>query len=100
MLALSLYVVYLAINGEVGFVHHTKGRSTFPNRMNFRKSSERGSFSIQKFILQIFAIIDDTLVMNLGKKLQYNFPKMRGGLKAVWNFSDNSSDLEPFFVPN
>ena len=26
------------------------------------------------------------------KKLQYNFPKI-GGLKAIWNFSENSSDL-------
>ena len=26
-------------------------------------------------------------------KLQYNFPKVRGGSKAVWNFSENSSDL-------
>ena len=38
-----------------------------------------GSFSIQKFMLQIFAIIDDTSVMNFRKKLQHNFPKMRGG---------------------
>ena len=34
--------------------------------------------SIQKFILQVFAIIDDTSVMNFGKHLQYDFPKMRG----------------------
>ena len=64
--------------------------------MNFRKSSEGGggSFSIQKFVLQIFAIIDDTSVMNFGKKLQYDFPNMRGGgSKAVWNFSENSSVL-------
>ena len=27
------------------------------------------------------------------KNLQYNFPKMRGGSKAVWNFSENSSDF-------
>ena len=28
------------------------------------------------------------------KKLQHNFPKMRGrGSKAIWNFSENSSDL-------
>ena len=27
------------------------------------------------------------------KKLQYNLPKMRRGSKAVWNFSENSSDL-------
>ena len=55
-----------------------------------------GSFSIQKFKLQIFAIIDDTSVMNFGKNLQHNFPKMRGGegSKAVWNFSENSSVLE------
>ena len=65
-----------------------------PNRMNFRTSSKGGvgSFSIQKFMLQIFAIIDDTSVMNFGKKLQYDFPKMRGGgSKAIWNFSENSS---------
>ena len=49
--------------------------------MNFRKSSKGGggSFSIQKFILQIFAIIDDTLVMNFRKNLQYDFPKNEGG---------------------
>ena len=38
-----------------------------------------GSFSIQKFILQIFAIIDDTSVMNFRKNLQCNFPKNEGG---------------------
>ena len=63
-----------------------KGRLPLPKRMNFRKNSKGGwggggvgSFSIQKFILQIFAIIDDTSVMNFRKNLQYNFPKMRGG---------------------
>ena len=46
-------------------------------------------------MLQIFAIIDDTLVMNFEKRLQYDFPKMRGGVsKAVWNFSENSSVLD------
>ena len=61
-----------------------------------------GSFSIQKFILQIFAIIDDTPVMNFGeKKLQYDFPKMRGGRgsKVLWNFSENSSVLELSGIP-
>ena len=55
-----------------------KGSFPLPKRMNFRKSSKRGggSFSIQKFILQIFAIIDDTSVMNFRKKLQHNFPKI------------------------
>ena len=70
--------------------------------MNFRKSSKGGggSFSIQKFKLQISAIIDDTSVMNFGKKLQYDFPKMRGGRsKAVWNFSENSSGLELCNIP-
>ena len=34
------------------------------------------------------------------KKLQYNFPKKRGGgSKAVWNFSENSSDLVAWPVP-
>ena len=50
-------------------------------------------------MLQIFAIIDDTLVMNFGKNLQQNFLKMRGGSKAIWNFSENSSVLEGGGVP-
>ena len=48
--------------------------------MNFRKSSEGGvggSFPIQKFMLQIFAIIKG--YMNFGKNLQHDFPKMRRG---------------------
>ena len=71
--------------------------------MNFRKSCEGGvgAFSIQKIILQIFAIIDDTLVMNFRKNLQYDFPKNEGGggSKTVWNFSENSSVLEGKGVP-
>ena len=56
--------------------------------MNIRKNSRGGgSFSIHKFILQIFAIIDDTPVMNFGeKKLQYDFPKMRGGQRPFGTF--------------
>ena len=54
-------------------------------------------------MLQIFAIIDDTLVMNFRKNLQHNFPKMRGGWgggsKAVWNFSENSSVLKEVGIP-
>ena len=54
-----------------------------------------GHFQSKNIILQIFAIKDDTSVMNFGKNLQHNFPKMRGGgSKAVWNFSENSSVLE------
>ena len=37
------------------------------------------------------------------KKLQYDFPKMRGGgggSKAVWIFSENSSDLVPPSFPH
>ena len=33
------------------------------------------------------------------KKLQYNFPKIREGVEAVWNFSENSSDLLAWPVP-
>ena len=55
---------------------------------------EGGPLSIQKIMLQIFAIIDDTSVMNFVKHLQYDFPKMRGGSKVVWNFSENSSVLD------
>ena len=51
-------------------------------------------------MLQIFAIIDNTSVMNFRKNLQHNFPKMRGGSKAVWNFSENSSVLDVSGIPN
>ena len=54
---------------------------------------------VQKFTLQIFAIINGTSVMNSGTNLQYDFPKMRGGSKAVWNFSENSSVLEEVGFP-
>ena len=63
----------------------------------FGKVARGGTFSIQNFLLQNFAIIDDTSVMNFGKKLQYDLLKMMGGggwSKAVWNFSENSSVLE------
>ena len=33
------------------------------------------------------------------KNLQHNFPKRRGGSKAVWNFSENSSVLEEVGIP-
>ena len=32
--------------------------------------------------------------------MQNDFPKMRGGSKAVWKFSENSSVLETPSVPN
>ena len=46
-----------------------KGRLEIPKRMFFRKSSKRGggSFPIQKFILQIFAIINGTWGMNFSE---------------------------------
>ena len=51
--------------------------------MNFRKSSEGGGgiiFNPKVYIADFFL---DTLVMNFGKKLQYDFPKMRGeGVKG------------------
>ena len=53
-----------------------------------------GSFSIQKFILQIFAIIDDTSVMNFRKNLQYNFPKNEGG--GQWPFG-TFPKIHPFW---
>ena len=56
-----------------------------------------GSFSIQKFILQIFAIIDDTSVMNFRKNLQYNFPKNEGG--GQWPFG-TFPKIHPFWKGN
>ena len=87
-LALALYALAL-------------GMPTSSKTDEFSEKFQRGgSFSIQKFILQIFAIIDDTSVMNFRKNLQHNFPKMRGGgSKAVWNFSENSFVLVALGFP-
>ena len=86
--------------------YELKGCHTSPKRMNFRKSSERGggSFSIQKFTLQIFAIIDNISVMNFRKKSQYNFPKMSGGggggcfllIFFGWNINKYNNDKYNF----
>ena len=40
-----------------------------------------------------------TFVAILSRNPQYDFPKMRGGSKVVWNFSENSSVLVGPFVP-
>ena len=87
-----------------GCVRHPLGTPSPSKTDEFSEKFQRGggSFSIQKFILQIFAIIDDTSVMNFGKKLQYDLLKMMGGgggSKAVWNFSENSSVLEGVSFP-
>ena len=67
--------------------------------MNFRKSSERWgeSFPIQKFILQIFAIIKGTLVMNFGKNPQYDFPKMRAGGRGGQRQFETFPKIHPFW---
>ena len=48
------------------------------------RTSKTDEFSIQKFILQFFAIIDDTSVMNFGNKLQYDMFVRK---KIVVNFA-------------
>ena len=47
-------------------------------------------------MLQIFAIIKGYFGHEFGKNPQHDFPKMRGegGSTAVWNSSENSSNLE------
>ena len=86
----------------------TKEWVTLPNQINFRKSSGGwgglglvGSCSIQnpKIIVQILDLYKG-FFWRYPKKLQCNYTKMRGrGPKAVWNFSENSSDLVPSPVP-
>ena len=83
--------------------------------MNFRKSSKQPLDPpphFQKIILQFVSEVHDrsivyngknlqyNSVMNFGKKLQYDFPKIRGGgSKAVWNFPKNSSVLDVSGIP-
>ena len=86
------------------------GRVRVPKLMNFRKGSKRPPPAPQNgpYLWKSCACISYYLALvppciystiSIIKKLQHNFPKMRGGgSKAVWNFSENSSDLvEPSF---
>ena len=57
-------------------------------RMNFWKN-----VLIQKFMLQIFAIIKGYFGHEFWKKSATWFSENEGGSKAVWNFSENSSVL-------
>ena len=62
---------------------------TPPPFQNFSENSSvlgGGLFPIQKFMLQIFAIIKGTSVMNFGTNPQHDFPKMRGGVKGRLKF--------------
>ena len=43
-----------------------------------KPKKREGAFSIKKLMLQTFAIIKGTAVMNFGKNPQHDFPKMRG----------------------
>ena len=71
-----------------------KGRVGLPKWMNFRKSSKGLYFRFWTFIQGFKEGFGE-------KNLHYNFLKMReGGSKAVWNFSENSSVLVPWPVPN
>ena len=56
-----------------------------------------GSFSIKGYLTMKTATFEG-FVASL-KNLQYNFPKMGGGSKVVWNFSENSSVLEEVGIP-
>ena len=74
------------------FSHHfliRNGRALriFFSAKKFEEGTSESLYYLAIIPSRIYAII------SVIKKLQYNFPKMRGGSKAVWNFSENSSDF-------
>ena len=52
-----------------------------------RRSPAKAVSGIPGQSVEIFAIIDDTSVMNFRKKLQHDFPKMRGGQRPFGTFA-------------
>ena len=95
----DLFIIGENVSHVEEFHIEVKGMPTSSKTDEFSEKGGGGPFSIQKFMLQIFAIIDDTSDLNFGKNLQHNFPKMRGESKAVWNFFENSSVLEEVDIP-
>ena len=61
-----------------------KGSRPPPKRMISEKFRGGGGviFNPKIYIADFCHFIDDTSVMNFGKNLQYDFPKMRGGVKC------------------
>ena len=51
------------------------------------------------FDLSLKPFVDEGFESTSQNFLQFDFPKMRGGSKAVWNFSENSSILEEVGFP-
>ena len=64
-------------------------------RMNFQETSKEGIVFNPKIYVADFGPLKRAFFGLFLKKLQYDFSKTggRGGSKAVWNFSKNSSDL-------
>ena len=65
-------------------------------KVNFLKSLTAGIIFLILSYPGLFKNIPHVWFLRLYsflKNLQYDFPKMRGGSKAVWNFSENSSVL-------
>ena len=60
------------------------------NQTHFEKGTSESLYYLALIPPCIYAA-----TISIIKKLQYNFPKMKGGggSKAIWNFSENSSDL-------
>ena len=72
-----------------------KGRVTLPNQMNFWKSSKGGggSFQILDLYKGIFRMFSEKNAISLSEN------EGGWGSKAVWNLSENLSNLEAWPVP-
>ena len=80
-----------------------KGRVALPNRMSFRKSAKGGAGVIfnPKIDIADFGPIKGVFFLRFPKKNCNTIFQNEGwGSKAVWNLSENSSDLVASPFPN
>ena len=84
--ALLLLWVFFQILKHTHKSSDPKGRVRLPNQTNFRKTSKwwwgGGFLSIEKYVADFGPLHRDNFGCFPKKKLQHNFPKIRGGVKG------------------
>ena len=76
-------MLFVNFFNQVDLIESTKGQVTLPNRINFRENSKGGvgggSFSIEKFVLQILGLYKRLLFRRFPKQIAIEFSEYEVG---------------------
>ena len=88
---------------SLALVRNPLGTPTPSKTDEFSEKFQRGGWGVifnPKIYVADFCHYRQYFGQEFRKNLQYDFLKVRGDAKAVWNFSENSSVLEEVGFPN